>query len=107
MKKIIPLLLIGLFTASANATIPYCTGTHVEGSKHDALQYVVKTFASENNCVVGTNCILNFDSVKYSIAWDKDCSDSANKGNNPKGSTFVCSNGECHPLGFQSPNASY
>lgn len=107
MKKIIPLLLIGVFASTANASIPYCAGTQVEGSKHQALQYVVNTFTLENHCTIGNNCILNFDSNKYSIAWAKDCIGSANKGNDPKGSTFVCSNGECHPLGFHSPNAPY
>ena len=107
MKKSIPLLLIGVFTSSVNASIPYCSGTQVEASKDQALQYVINTFALENHCTIGTNCILNFDSIKYSIAWAKDCMDSSKKGNDPKGSTFVCSYGECHPLGFHSPKAPY
>lgn len=107
MKKIIPLLLIGVFSSSVNASIPYCAGTQVEGSKHQALQYVINTFALENHCIIGNNCILNFDSIKYSIAWAKDCKESANKGNDAKGSTFICSEGKCYPLGFHSPNASY
>ena len=107
MKKTISLLLMGLFSSAVNADIPYCSGTQVDGSKHQALQYVVSTFAIENHCLIRGNCILNFDSVKYSIAWAADCADSAKKGNDPKGSTFVCSQGQCQPLGFFTPQASY
>lgn len=107
MKKIISLFLIGFFTSSANASIPYCSGTQVTGDKSRALQNVISTFALENKCIIGTNCILNFNSIKYSIAWSQDCIDSAKKGNDPKGSTFVCSEGTCNPLGFRNPKDNY
>ncbi len=107
MKKLITLFLAGFVASSAYASIPYCSGTTVKGSKHDALQYVIATFASQNNCVIGTNCILNFDGIKYSVAWAKDCVASKKKGNDAKGSTFVCSAGNCSPFGFSEPHANY
>lgn len=107
MKKLISLFLAGFVVANAYASIPYCPGTDVKGSKHDALQYVITTFANQNNCFIGSNCILNFDGVKYSIAWAQDCVASKNKGNDPKGSTFICTNGKCTPFGFSEPHANY
>jgi hypothetical protein len=101
------LLSAALLSANVHAAIPYCSGTEVTGSKHIALQHVINTFANENNCSIGDNCILNFNQVKYSIAWSKECMDSANKGNSPYGSTFVCEHGACLPLGFHSPLAEY
>jgi hypothetical protein len=107
MRKKLFLGLVSIFASSAYADIPYCPGTEVAGSKHNALQYVVDTFAGEHNCVIGSNCILNFDGVKYSIAWSEDCSGSADRGNDPKGSTFICKDGKCYPYGFVSPSADY
>lgn len=101
------LVLAGVFASSAYAEIPYCPGTEVTGGKHSALQYVVETFAAENHCSIGTNCLLNFDGVKYSIAWSEDCPESAQRGNDPKGSTFICKDGLCVPYGFSSPSAQY
>ena len=107
MRKNILLGLATIFASSAYADIPYCPGTEVHGSKNNALQYVVETFASQNNCIIGSNCLLNFDGVKYSIAWAVDCPGSAQRGNDPKGSTFICTHGTCFPYGFSSPNADY
>lgn len=107
MKKIILIFLIGIFTSMSYANIPYCAGTTVKGSKHKALQYVIETFAKENNCLIGENCIRRFDKIRYAIAWAEACDGSARRGNDPKGSTFVCSKGFCHPDGFYEPNATY
>jgi hypothetical protein len=107
MRKKILLVLATVFTSSVFAEIPYCPGTEVNGGKHNALQYVVDTFANENNCVIGSNCILNFDGIKYSIAWAVDCPGSAQRGNDPKGSTFICMEGQCYPYGFSLPSAEY
>lgn len=107
MRKKLLLGLAGIFASSAYADIPYCPGTEVNGGKNHALQYVVETFAAENNCIIGSNCILNFDEVKYSIAWSEDCAGSAQRGNDPKGSTFICKDGMCYPYGFSSPFAQY
>ncbi|MBI2784799.1 MAG: hypothetical protein HYX60_00195 [Legionella longbeachae] len=100
MKKLILVCLASFVASSTYASIPYCSGTDVKGSKHDALQSVIKTFAIQNNCNIGTNCILNFDDVKYSIAWDTYCVGA-------KGATFVCKNGKCNPFGFSQPSANY
>lgn len=100
-------VLAGIFASSVYADIPYCSGTSVQGSKHNALQSVVRDFAKQYNCSIGSNCILNFNTVKYSIAWAKDCPDSARHGNDRKGSTFVCDAGVCQPLGFDFPSANY
>ncbi len=107
MKKIALGFLASIFLSSAFADIPYCSGTDVTGSKHQALQYVIKSFAAQYKCDIGSNCILNFDHVKYSIAWSKNCLDSQRKGNDPKGSTFICKSGTCTPLGFSQPSADY
>lgn len=109
MKKILPFIFISLFTATTYASIPYCPGTVVKKNLHNALQYVVQNFADENGCKIGNNCLLNFDHVhmKYSIAWAKPCPLSASKGNDPNGSTFMCSQGWCFPFGFSSPAAPY
>lgn len=107
MKKILTLIASSVFASTLYAEIPYCSGTSLTGAKSDALQLVVAQFASENKCIIGDNCILNFDKIKYSIAWAQDCEDSAQKGNDAKGSTFVCASGVCHPLGFYSPHAAY
>ncbi len=107
MKKMSLWLLTSVLATSAYADIPYCSGTSVTGAQSDALQYVVQQFADENHCDIGTNCILNFDDVKYSIAWSGNCAESASKNNDPRGSTFVCANGVCYPLGFSEPNAAY
>jgi hypothetical protein len=87
--------------------IPYCKGTSVMGSKHTALQTVVKSFAAENKCKIGKNCLLNFDTVKYSIAWSEPCVASEARLNDAKGSTFLCDQGKCVPYGFSNPSANY
>jgi hypothetical protein len=107
MNKLLTLIIVGALTSSVYANIPYCPGTDVKGSKHDALQYVVKTFADQNDCKIGNNCLLNFDTVKYSIAWSEPCPKSAAKLNDPNGSTFVCKQGLCVPYGFSYPSAKY
>lgn len=107
MKKIALVLLANLsLTAAAYANIPYCPGTHVKGNKHHALQYVITSFAHENNCEEA-HCVQNFDQNKYAVTWGKDCPDSARRGNDPAGSTFICQNHECTPLGFSLPQATY
>ena len=101
------LFLTSIFASSVYADIPYCSGTQVQGSKHQALQKVVKAFARENHCVIDKNCLLNFDDVKYAIVWAKGCPDSAQRGNDPSGSTFTCYQGVCTPFGFLLPEAFY
>ena len=96
-----------LLVSNVHADIPYCNGTQVTGSKHIALQAVVQTFAIENNCKIGNNCLHNFDKIKYSIAWSEPCWDSAARGNDEKGSTFLCTRGYCTPYGFFSPYTAY
>lgn len=100
-------LLVSIFSSSVYAEIPYCSGTQVQGSKHQALQTVVSTFANENHCDTGNNCLHHFDDVKYAINWADDCPQSANRGNDPRGSTFICDEGVCLPLGFSLPEAFY
>lgn len=108
MKKIALLLLVNMSISTAYASIPYCAGTKVaKGTKHRALQYVINRFAKEYHCNIETSCILNFDKYKYAVQWKKDCPDSANMGNDPAGSTFYCSKGECTPLNFGWPLARY
>jgi len=106
MKKLL-LLALSISISTTYAAIPYCPGTRVTGYKNQALQYVVATFAKNSHCVVGNNCLQNFDQVKYSIAWKELCSESAAKGNDPNGSTFICQDGQCHPLGFAEPLGLY
>jgi hypothetical protein len=100
-------LLASIFAASVYADIPYCAGTQVQGSKHQALQNVVKEFARMNRCVIGSNCLLNYDGAKYHISWAKDCKRSAGQGNDPKGSSFICSEGVCTPYGYFLPEDFY
>ncbi len=110
MKKRFSFLSLGFLFAShfaLAADIPYCPGTQVEGSKHEALQYVVKTYAHHHLCRTSTSCLLNYDTVKYAITWDKPCPGSAIIGNSPNGSTFICNNGMCNPLGMSMPSAAY
>jgi hypothetical protein len=97
--------LFSFLAASAYASIPYCPGTTVTGSKHQALQYVVNKFAETYGCEIGSNCLLNFDGFKYSIAWDNHCA--ASRSNDPRGATFACQNGTCTPYGYGNPSASY
>jgi len=102
------LLASSLLVSNAFADVPYCVGEEVSGEKSAALQQVIKSFAEENNCVIGNqNCIHNFDSIKYHISWSEDCIGSARRGNDPTGSTFICDNGVCHPFGFNYPRANY
>ncbi|MBA2651395.1 MAG: hypothetical protein H0U73_03890 [Tatlockia sp.] len=96
-----------IFAPSVFAVIPYCPGTQVNSSKHQALQKVVRDFAKENHCVIGKNCLHNFDTIKYHISWAKGCLQSAARDNDPRGSTFICSEGVCSPFGFFFPEAFY
>lgn len=108
MKKIGLAILASSLISSVYADIPYCNGTKpMTGNKNQALQYVVQTFANENHCEIGTNCLINFHKYKYAIAWSKECPDSAAIGNDPQGSTFICKKGECVPYGFSYPSATY
>jgi hypothetical protein len=106
-QKFVMISFVSVLACNAYAEIPYCPGTHLYGSKNMALQRVVKHFADQNACEIGSNCLLNFDQVKYSIAWTEPCRASAAKGNDPKGSTFICEHGMCTPYGFSSPAAGY
>jgi hypothetical protein len=105
MKKIIALVFGSLIFSSAQAAdIPYCSGTKVTGSKHVALQQLVQGFASQFNCKVGRNCILNFNKVDYHIAWVGWC---LNPVSEPQGTTFVCYKGKCTPTGTDHPATYY
>ena len=107
MKKLLIVLACSFLTNVYAAEIPYCSGSDAKGGKGDALQRVVHQFANKHNCDIGTNCLLNFNKVNYSIAWAKDCPDSAKKGNSAQGSTFTCEMGVCTPLGFKFPRETY
>jgi len=108
MKRLPVTIIMLLFASTAFASIPYCPGTLVTSSKDRALQSVITEFAKENDCQIGGHhCILNFAKVKYSIAWAKPCPKSAARKNDPKGSTFICMDGVCKPLGFNSPSEFY
>lgn len=61
MRKMVALIFGCSVLSSAQAgDIPYCSGTKVTGSKHVALQQLVQGFASQFNCNIGRNCILNY-----------------------------------------------
>jgi hypothetical protein len=107
MKKLIMAFITSASISTAFACVPYCDGTTVEGNKDLALQHVVTAFAKENNCDLGTNCLMNFNTDSYSIAWAEACDGSAHKGNDPLGSTFICEHHTCRPLGFFWPIAVY
>lgn len=108
MKKMIFMFAATILTSHAYAFVPYCSGEEVTGSKSQALQQVIQEFANENGCVLNqTNCIHNFDEVKYHISWGEYCDNSARRGNDPKGSTFICEDGACFPYGFYFPRANY
>lgn len=108
MKKLGLAILLSSLISTVYADIPYCDGTkQATGNKHHALQYVVNAFANENHCEIGNGCLINFHKYKYAIAWAKDCPDSEARGNDPKGSTFICQHGQCTPFGFYSPSATY
>lgn len=99
-------MLANLVLSSAYANIPYCPGTKVKGKKDQALQQVITSFAQNLHCVEA-NCIQNFDQNKYAVTWGENCADSEALGNDPAGSTFICDNHQCTPLGFDWPSANY
>lgn len=94
-----------MLTTSAYASIPYCPGTVIENrSKSDALQYVVRAFASKYGYSIGDNCLLQVDGSAYSIAWQAPSNDwIVSVG----GSVFICDHGKCNPKGFNMPRADY
>lgn len=105
MRKIFALIFGCLVLSSAQAgDIPYCSGTKVTGSKHVALQQLVQGFASQFDCNIGRNCILNYNKVYYHIAWARWC---PNPVSEPTGTTFMCYEGKCTPTGSNHPVTYY